>query len=557
MTSKIRRVRYKRRLIMRPYSTFKRAKAIEKKISQAGNSEIEEQISSESPKAIDTIVNIEEKTVAQLSNELASFKVAEDPYAYFVSQLPHILNSIPNLLKDPKTQNDETDDSLIRKNGDVLQTAKQQMDGGSAQKYSGDTSTTMSAVPSDQQSGKTAHTYTYKMAAQALADCQISNSAAVPNESSASDGVPENSAESISIPAERRNEKTVQQKSSSEKISGSDKVSAQKQASINKHIGQRHLDWGQQIVTVTLEEGKYSDIFCPKQIFSSQNCSNSKTAEVGPLWITWKSKQNKSMQNWLFQLHPERRFLWPGLPEKSCRQIRFGGQKDSQITAQRMDADPAFLFYQLSALAELRKCSLLRLLLLLSPVESVRHFLGAQPLQDIARHCLTMPEISLSELTVSSYLIHLLRSDLLETNLACFTQILPSLVCADKTNLLADQLGAFFSHRLKHNSQGLFKLTMGELVIYIEALGEQVQIYNSKGEANVWRCSSFIEQLALSQFENKDVCCEAFNQPDRFHQQLVNKLLQAEQQWKPHWHRHLYEFIISPEVPGDATELPQ
>lgn len=164
-------------------------------------------------------------------------------------------------------------------------------------------------------------------------------------------------------------------------------------------------------------------------------------------------------------------------------------------------------------LARQRKCSLLwllLLLLLLSPVDRVRHFLVEQQLQDIRRHCLDMPEIALPELIVRYHLKHLLRSDRLQANLACFAQVILSLICIEKISLAANQLAVFFSRRLKDSDKSLFKLTMQSQVIYIEVLGEQVQIYNGIGKPRVCSRRSFLAHLTLSQFANKDVSCEDF-----------------------------------------------
>lgn len=446
MTSKVRRIRYKRCLILRPSIVVKRVKFLEKNITQVPQVETVEPVSFASlPPAI-TTTDMNEKTVAQLSDQLASFKIEEDPYAYFVSQLPNMLSAIPNLLVDPisQTENDTTDKASIRENSDELQTVKQETDGHSVWPIADKISSVMP----------------------------------------------------VSVTAFSHSEQTV-------------------------------------------PNHKYDPF---------------KKNALIPIGIDWNVKQDKDMQDWLSLINPGRHLLWSGLPRKSCQQIRFGGQKE--ILKSAGVTDPDFLFSQLSALAEQRKCSVLWLLLLLSPVDRVRHFLAEQPLQDICRHCFNMPEIALPELTLHYYLQHLIASDQLQVNLACFTQLVPSLICTDKINFTSDQLAIFFNRRFKTSENGLFKLTMKRQVIYIEMKAGQVQVYNGKGEPVVWAYRYFLEHIKLSQFNNNnDISCEIFNLPSDFRQQLAGKLQKREQQWQGHWQRHLYEFIILPEALIDTTKL--
>lgn len=531
MTSKVRRIRYKRRLILRPYIAVKRAKSLDKNTAQVSQAETVEPVSPASQSPADTTTDMDEKTVAQLSDELASFKVEKDPYAYFVSQLPNMLSAIPNLLAEPisQTEDDATDKASRRKSTDELQTAKQETDSCSAWPIADKISTIMPAAVTSaflvRQEGETAHTYAYKMAGEAEMACQISNSTAKQDKKIA----PANKA-TVQIQTVRNRSQKIQPQSG----------------------------WSQQFTANVLEEDKCSALSHPEQTVTSRKYDPFKKNAFMPIGIDWNVKQDKEIQDWLSLINPGRRFLWPGLPEKSCQQIRFGGQKESLKSAGVTDPDPDFLFSQLSALAEQRKCSLLWLLLLLSPVDRVRNFLAEQPLQNICRHCLNMPEIALPELTLHYYLKHLLASDQLQVNLACFAQLVPSLILTERMDIAADQLAVFFSRRLKNSEHSLFKLTMKSQVIYIEMKAGQVQIYNGRGGLNVWSDSSFLEHLTLSQFgNNKDISCEIFNLPSDFRQQLASKLQQRELQWQGHWQRHLYEFIISPEALIDTTKLYQ
>lgn len=234
-----------------------------------------------------------------------------------------MLSAIPNLLQgaNSATEDDATDKASIRKNTDELQLAKKEneLDDCSAKKTAEKTvpvlSVAAAAASRAQQNGKTAHTCAYKMAEEAETAGQISGFDAKQNK--------EIAAERRAMAIDRHNKKTDPQVfysgQSSAKISLADQAYTQKQVAGDIAL---QADWSQQFTTVVLGQEKSYTLLLPEQTVSS--CKYAQAAAM-PIGITWKVKTDKNMADWLTLINPGRRFLWPGLPEKSCQQIRFGG----------------------------------------------------------------------------------------------------------------------------------------------------------------------------------------------------------------------------------------
>lgn len=538
MTLKVRRIRYKRRLIIRPYIALKRATCIRKKVVKTSQAEIVNAISS----------------AEQLSNELASFKGEENPYAYFVSQLPNILSAIPNLLQKSTSEieNDVTNKPITRKSSDDLLSEKLHIGAYIGKIGHAKTSTIQSTTPSDQQDRKTAYTATYKMAGEALTDYKISNYAEETHEKTPSE-YPFTAIETTEDPVitHRVTDKIDTQKNTHRRPASSEISRANQRATQTTEQEQRVVVNKTVLSTRELALEPLTQV---SQITHPYSPFNYNSAENGPVWLTWKTKQDKKIVDWFSLFNPSRRFLWPGLPEKNCQQLRFGGQKEALMTSGQR-AEPLFVFGHLSSLASERKCSVLKLLLLLSPVAGMRQFLAEQALQKISHHCLNMPEISAQKLTLGYYLDHLLCNNLLQPNLCCLMQTFPSLNLMESGVTNADQLSHFFKHQLIENKNVAFKLTLQSQVVFIEVVNQQVKIYNNKGDHHSCSLAIFERQLTQPQFDKTFVSYEVFRPASESALQLASLLQKGEQQWQKHWSRHLYEFIISPDKRIDTTEL--
>ncbi|SFD48844.1 hypothetical protein [Pseudoalteromonas denitrificans] len=115
MTKKRIRIRYRRISLIRPYRIIYKKKAIKKpetdQISTLEPKENNNMIIND-PKEIEAELATEAPTNNEQKSEEASKVVSFDPdynpYAYLVSQLPNMLNAIPNLVGDPKEE--EKDD---------------------------------------------------------------------------------------------------------------------------------------------------------------------------------------------------------------------------------------------------------------------------------------------------------------------------------------------------------------------------------------------------------------------------------------------------------------
>ena len=482
MTLKTRRIRYKRRLTLRPYVVLTRVKPMQKKTKkvtqQVDNGECA------STQSVDKETGMEVKKVEQLSNELATFKIGEDPYAYFVNHLPSMLTAIPNLLH---SEADYEKKDNVGRHSDVLPPEKQKMDYYSVSQV------------------------TYKMAETAKRH---------PLSKPATAFMAKQNALSSRGNAKKKDpDKINLEEQYTAKVSGTNSTKAQAQ---------------------TVNQSS-SLLAIPSKIYSNK------------IGVSWNIKANKKMWRWLAVTAPRSCFIRSGLVPRCCQQVRLGG---NQVLDEKLLAEPSLL-QLLSAQADLHGRDLRWLLLLLSPISSVRHFIMEQSLWAISRDCCDMPKMTLQKLTLNDYLEHLLQSDRLQADLVNFTQIIPSLVVIEKIKIVPPRLVDFFNYRLKNNVNSLFKLMINNQVVYIEVTKNQVQIYHGEDKPSLYSHSIFLAQLAHCQFNNDEkIYCERFTLGIDFRQQLALKLQQAEVNWQKYLSRHLYEFIISPDLRIGATELP-
>ena len=114
MTKKRIRIRYRRIFVFKPYRfTYKSKAPIQITKNQETTPELEKQKAKIMHKPNNQIEVAPEPTNqvinAKRESQLASFDPDYNPYAYLLSQLPNMLNAIPNLLGEPDKTNTEED----------------------------------------------------------------------------------------------------------------------------------------------------------------------------------------------------------------------------------------------------------------------------------------------------------------------------------------------------------------------------------------------------------------------------------------------------------------
>ena len=490
MTKKVRRIRYRRIPLIRPYVYLVKPKPITQHTSETqieSMTQAEPEQSAELTAAEPPLtVNAEEPQVenasdnhekpAQSPDTVASFDVEQNPYAHLVSQLPYILSAIPNLVND----------------------AKSASDAGSGGK---ETEASAESPPDKSNDNK--------------AD-PVSRIKALPEESAKENGIQP-------IASKGQGEAKVTRQ-------------AQRERDATKSAGQSKVDRSPRPAVAESDQGK---------------------PDPAPGWIAWKSPQaeiNKQPVSWLQQKKINTRFLWPGLPEQSCRQVRFGGRKmypDPAMSCEQ--TNPNFLYNQLNNLASKNQCSLTKLLLLISPVAGVRRFLANSQVAEVSKPCLTMPATSFNSLTLVHYLEHAIGSGYLIPATNYLECVLSQMTGDAELNLPINQLPTHLNE--VGGTSALFRLTKAKQSTYVEVIADQVQVYTPGHKAELWSLSNFTELLTLHSSPEETVIAQHFCKPSALTDDLERLLSQGKQQWQSHWQRNFYEFVNSPDPSIEATKL--
>jgi hypothetical protein len=217
------------------------------------------------------------------------------------------------------------------------------------------------------------------------------------------------------------------------------------------------------------------------------------------LWVNWhgdKTQINTALVEGFKPEQTTRPFLWPGLPEKSCRLIRFGG--NAKATRPQADASTPskdFISSQLTRLSEQSDLNLPYLMLFLSSVNKVKQFIIASALKNSMAPCLSQPLNSLQKLTVQQYFDHAIDNELISAANVTPACVLAQLRLVESQNLPGNLLHGWFRQVSTQSPSMVVQLSMADKPVFVELCGEQVQLYGVDNQPVLLHREVFLSHL--------------------------------------------------------------
>ncbi len=289
------------------------------------------------------------------------------------------------------------------------------------------------------------------------------------------------------------------------------------------------------------------------------------------LWFGWQNATQDHQQEHplaaAFMRAPVvRAFPWPGLPERSCRLVRFGGNTTPQASvnapAEATSGNVESIASQLEALARAYHVELPLLLLFLSSPKQVQQHLHSSALSDSLKPCLSVPSIRFKELTVQHYFEQAMNLGLIAevaTYPACvIEQLLPS----KPREFSLNQLPQWIAQLPANSAKLLVKLSISELTtnttiknktppLYAAFIGEQVQLYGVTRKPMLLNRHHFLSHLTQHLELQPDkaamqLTVTVYQQPDDLAQRLDERFRLAAEQWHFHWSTSFCQFVNLP-----------
>ncbi|NQZ09595.1 MAG: hypothetical protein HRT35_20795, partial [Algicola sp.] len=296
-----------------------------------------------------------------------------------------------------------------------------------------------------------------------------------------------------------------------------------------------------------------------------RTANTEKSSITSGLWFGWQNAASQPAHPLAALFMPPatvRSFPWPGLPERSCRLVRFGGNKtvDTAGTDAHTltgNANSEFIGCQLDALAHRYDVELPLLLLFLSSPEQVRQLIESSALSDSIKPCLSMPSISLKELTVQHYFEQAMTLGLIAEGASYPVCVIEQLTFLKQCQLALNQLPQWFK-QLPTDSGGLLvKLSVDGLLttatstaqpLYVAFFGEQVQLYGVTRRPVLLNLHHFLSHLSQHlQLQSDKAATQLtvtlYQQPEDLHQRLDERFRLAAEQWQPHWSAPFCQFV--------------
>jgi len=516
MAKYIKRIRYRRRFVFRPHfklikptsshilkSDSKENKTIEQK--EIGESEMEQDLNlhKENPKPIKDSEHNAINVVKEAEN-LAYFEKGQDPYAYLVSQLPYILNSIPNLLHEPGSNNANNEDQETKI--------------------------------------ETSHKKIIKNSRHASEQRYII-------QSKTADNTAEHNITSIQIKTDSISEvkhEISKQPKQTLPLQAEETLLKKPTDNINAVV---HINDKPRIVCLSTPTKKVQ-------------------LELKQLtWLEWGKQVHIQSNLLLASLKPlgtTRDSVWPESTKSSNQQVADNAKKlnltkhlnkcpQQAIESQKFQ----FIHSNVLSLANDNELTLSEFLMYLSSIKGMSDLMNNSELSRIAQVYFSLPKQSLNQLTTTRFLMQALKNNQLLPKLNWLDCVLPSLALQKKMKLNVNCLPAYLESA-PYNC--FYKLSQGKQTCYLEINKYYVCLSDGKEKPLIVSQPNFIHYLTSSFLPNV-IKSARFSQLEtagpinllayaaddkainKLKVQLTNKLYQGREQWNQQGTALFSEFI--------------
>lgn len=277
--------------------------------------------------------------------------------------------------------------------------------------------------------------------------------------------------------------------------------------------------------------------------------------------LEWKKPPTQSpltINTLLIKNDQSKTFLWPGLPEQSCRQIRFGASVNTQRNHQKEKAMLSHsLHYQLKRFAKKKCHPVVYLCLLHSSVEQVRNYLLKSTVKNINSPIHSLEHLPLHKLKLQAYFTQAFAEGHLHPSTDYIAGLLPLLKPIDEDthciHSLAQQI-------LKVNIPGgyyLVKIRSSKQEFYFEMFNKDALLYlpfSQPIHCGLNQCLYLIKKRMPELTQNKGIF-SLYAQTDDFNNRLEQSYSQALKRWQPYLQQAFYQFVSSQEPNSNFTKL--
>lgn len=448
MAKYIKRIRYRRRRVYRPYAfLFKApinlASSIKPKVKQPA---MQDKVDAhEQTPAIELAESVQDITAElhykqqpsidiyqedEPGNEpLAYFEKGQDPYAYLVSQLPLMLNSIPNLLYEPNVDEKKSESSAD--NHDLVQ------------------ETITNPTSNNRKINKLELT-------------------------------------------ELKAKVTIEDKPHINKVN---------KLELTEPKAKRTIENKPRILCSSRQ---LSDHFSLNETYENTK----KNIGVQEEWLQWSKSikpiktQSNLLLDCLIPSHKAQAFPWLGVIKSSFKQTHYKThcakiteviQNDLQQTL--FSPEYSFLHVEVLTIARAQELTLAELLIKLSSAPVIAKTLARGQLSCVSQVFFSLPKQLFNQLNVITFLNKATKKQLLTPKANWFDCLLVKLVASQKTRLTLKDLPKYFS---KAPTECLFKLRTGTLSCYVEISTAQVCLSYGKAKPFIISKTEFINHLISS-----------------------------------------------------------
>jgi len=469
MAKYIKRIRYRRRRVFRTYDFINksvvkvRVKAPTKPSMELNQSKEEQHITQD---VIDDLLQTRQTEVLvtdtdvsddpEVNDEpLACFEKGQDPYAYLISQLPLMLNSIPNLLHDPNSS--EPNEKFEGNELNTENETKAKVPGESVEQLS----------TNDHGLNKVHKPSLFKVSQFLLK-------------------APELDEPKLS---ELANSKSLTSPITSPKIA--------------EPIEKKLTKAKPRIICQVKPT-------CERVLLNNSDKALTLSLNRQQNWLQWRIQAGTQSNLLLARLLPTvtpRTFPWLGLPGHSNRKVRYGGHSPKVIKGRKhnqqasiLKGEDDFFHVQVLTLANEEHLTLVELLMNLTPVPNAAHLLASAELSAIARVCLSLPKQSFSRLSAINFMREACKLKQLVPKNNWLDCLHPWLILEQETSVTLASLAEYFNQAPANR---IYKVTFAKLSCYVEIGAEQVCLSHhkdkprllSKADFFTWLSSSFISDL--------------------------------------------------------------
>ena len=477
--------------------------------------------------------------------ELATIDPENDPYAYLVSQLPQMLSAIPNLLVP-----DDNETSVALEQENVF-------DDGNEDPIARHFENFMSLVGhGDENNSTDNHFVNSHSVKNSVNNSYVKNSADNPGLGylgyaplfldAATNLILTEKPEETAFTVTAKPGIAVEIITGPEALSANEKVNEEVKEDVNEGISEELKQaLNEQVVAAEFKQKITAEVKSPLTS-SGQSLLDWNRVKVGSAPLSELSTLKDVT----------RRFPWPGLPEESCQQIRFGGTKQQNVSRSDVsNSITAFSYQQLALIAKEQEYSANWLLLLLSPVREIRRLLANSSLAELTEIYRLMPSTKVNKLTVFDFLQQAIDSGKLVAGVNYLDCCINPLWPHQQVTLSLSQLAQYFIDHAKGHQ--FYKLTMASQVSYLEVRGKEVQLYLYDNKPQVFLLEQlasrlqqltqakksdklFDAQLTLQKYDISDGSCKEMNQSISV---LKTQLFNNQQNWSPQWQKNFNEFV--------------